>query len=507
MHANIYYDRNVPGKSTCLFILFFILVPTPRPSLSYATFFSFFSCFGPDFILVQEMEKAVNKPWRMLYWEQRVALPIRERLRSNYRYVDVGFDIDQRFGSAAGIDNLRKWVRSQRTQETERVEAERTRLPDASPGRPLSEVQKLRAQVFADIVAADKAAAADAGEAGESCATPPIVPAVAGVAGGGGGGGTQSQSRESISTLDPLSTLFTPPNASNNGGRSTSTAAAVSVAAGVGGVGAASISNDTGELARAAYASSNGKGPAPAPSPAADADPHSRRPTPDPRVSIASSAELSGGAGGEQSAAALSQVTGGGVSTSGGVVVTYATAPVGAGAGGGVESRGAVRRRKASESTPDDFRRDLSSSKKKAKVDYTEVVNKILLQLDSLALAPEAVEMLVESLLPKTSMSRESLVSSSSQVDAVGDAGAGEGKLTFEERQLLLNERVQASKEVDAAQGLAERRLKLMGEMRAAGNESITEAVIEQQRLVVLGLEPPLLPRHAGGAVLRSPMM
>lgn len=437
------------------------------------------------------MEKAVNKPWRMLYWEQRVALPIREKLRNNYRYVDVGFDIDQRFGSAAGIDNLRKWVRSQRTQETERVEAERTRLPDAPPGRPLSEVQKLRARVFADVVAADKMASGEAGEAGgESCATSPIA------AGAGAAGGAGAQSRDSISTLDPLSTLFTPTNVSNNGGRL--------AAAGVG-VGSG-ISNDTGELARAAYASSNGKGPAAATSPA-DADAHGRRSIPDPRVSVVT-AEFSGGGGtvgGEQSAAVLSQVPGSGASVSEGVVVTYAATPVGAGAAAG-ESRGAVRRRKASESTPDDFRRDLSTSKKRAKVDCTDVVNKILLQLESLALAPEAVELLVESLLPKTSISRESLLSSGSQVE-VGEVGPGEGKLTFEERQLLLNERVQASKEAEAAQGLAERRLKLMEEMRTAGNESITEAVIEQQRLVVLGLEPPLLPRHVGGGVLRSPMM
>ena len=34
--------------------------------------------------LSQEMEKQINKPWRNLYWEQRVALPVREKLRNTH---------------------------------------------------------------------------------------------------------------------------------------------------------------------------------------------------------------------------------------------------------------------------------------------------------------------------------------------------------------------------------------------------------------------------------------
>lgn len=58
------------------------------------------------------------------------------------RYMSDGVDIDVKFGGTAGVENLRKWVRSQRSQELERMEAERHRVPGSPPGRPLSEVRR-----------------------------------------------------------------------------------------------------------------------------------------------------------------------------------------------------------------------------------------------------------------------------------------------------------------------------------------------------------------------------
>lgn len=58
------------------------------------------------------------------------------------RYVEHGIDIDAKFGGPAAVENLRRWVRSQRTQELERVEGERQRVPGSPPGRPLSEVRR-----------------------------------------------------------------------------------------------------------------------------------------------------------------------------------------------------------------------------------------------------------------------------------------------------------------------------------------------------------------------------
>lgn len=57
------------------------------------------------------------------------------------RYAEMGHDVDLRFSGSFGVENLRKWVRSQRTQELERVEGERQRMPGSPPGRPLSEVR------------------------------------------------------------------------------------------------------------------------------------------------------------------------------------------------------------------------------------------------------------------------------------------------------------------------------------------------------------------------------
>lgn len=154
-----------------------------------------------------------------------MALPIREQLRNNYRYMDIGFDIDQRFGSPAGIENLRKWVRSQRAQETERVEAERNRLPGSPPGRPLSEVQKLRARVFVDIINAEKNgtagdpnATAD-GHGGEGGAQAQPTPGSATqAAGGGSSGGTSGGGKPRDASMEPLSTLFPSPSNGRNGG-------------------------------------------------------------------------------------------------------------------------------------------------------------------------------------------------------------------------------------------------------------------------------------------------
>lgn len=57
------------------------------------------------------------------------------------RYLEHGIDIDAKFGGSTAVENLRKWVRSQKTQELERVEGERQRVPGSPPGRPLSEVR------------------------------------------------------------------------------------------------------------------------------------------------------------------------------------------------------------------------------------------------------------------------------------------------------------------------------------------------------------------------------
>lgn len=180
---------------------------------------------------------------------------------------------------------------------------------------------------------------------------------------------------------------------------------------------------------------------------------------------------------------------------------------------------GLVRRRLPTESTPDDFRRgDLSASasgvvsglpsgnkKKKAKVDHSEVVGKVLAQVNNLNLPLAALELLVESLRAEIAEAR-GLDGSSPPAGhvagaVVGASGSTSPTSSLAERQLQLEERMHASREAEAAQTLAERRLKLMEEMRAAGDQVVTEEVIQKQRLVVLGLEVPLVPRGAPGVV------
>ena len=486
-----------------------------------------------------------------------MALPIREQLRNNYRYMDIGFDIDQRFGSAAGIENLRKWVRSQRTQETERVEAERNRLPGSPPGRPLSEVQKLRARVFAEVINAEKngtagsmnASAAD-GHGTESAtqaqSTPaPAAQAPAGGSGssGGGGGGGGGKSRDT--SMEPLSTLFPSPSNGRNGGAggggselpsssggfqggnasstpvygggssgfsegggggahpavAAATAAAMSAAAAVGTTTTAALpgsmgtpalesglgnssSKQTAAARRSVYVTNNSRWPLLAPKPAIMMLPETY---------------------------AFPLVTHPNVGLSG-----FGDALAAIGAAGGVgpaEARpsaaavGLVRRRLPTESTPDDFRRGDSalsasgSKKKKAKVDHSEVVGKVLTQVNNLNLPLAALELLVESLRAEIAEARgtDGSPPPAGHVAGAGGGGGASVGTSLAERQLLLEEKVHASREAEAAQTLAERRLKLMEDMRAAGDKVVTEEVIQKQRLVVLGLEAPLVPRGSVG--------
>lgn len=471
------------------------------------------------------MEKAINKPWRMLYWEQRVALPIREQLRANYRYVDIGFDIDQRFGSAAGIENLRKWVRSQRTQEAERVEAERHRAPGSPQGRTLSEVQKLRARVFAEIIAVDKDAA-DQEADGEADGSSP--------AGLASPAGTAVQGRDTH--LEPLATLFAPPSRNGSGGgggvstamhggasaamhgsgsvsagcvevgggapvvaaaatsaasavasgASTAVAAGITAAAGPGSAAGATVDARSESPLHQLYVSNNGKGPVLLPRPPTTAaDAHRSSPT-----AHVNAGHVDVGGGGSDAAYPYSTRAATGAES---------RAAGAAAAGGGGAGISTPKRRSASELTPEDFRLgDFSSSKsnKKQKTDHSEVVSKVVAQVNNLNLPLGALDLLVETLLSKISAAR---ASASLLPGTGGQVGFGSvGGLSLEERQLVLEEKVQAGKEAESAQALAERRLSLMEDMQSAGNQVITEEVIQKQRLVVLGLEPPLRPRHGG---------
>lgn len=493
-----------------------------------------------------------------------MALPIRELLRSNYRYVDIGFDIDQRFGSAAGIENLRKWVRSQRTQETERVEAERQRVPGSPPGRPLSEVQRLRARVFADIVEKDgsgEGSRADGdpdqlgGGAGTGTATPPAS-GVAMVAGGVSG-------RDA--SLEPLATLFASPNRNGAGsgalggeGSGTlihggvgvgggggivevsggmpstappahmapvstvatslaptaagvATAAAAAAAMGTAGIGPSRgniLHLEGGDSVRhQLYVSNNGKGPTILPRSGA-VDP-SQRAAMDLRVGVAN-VDMIGGGG---APAALGESL-------------FPSFAVGAGGGGGtMEGRAGsatsgnsvvVKRRSVSESTPEDFRlgdvsMTTSAVKKKRKVDHSEVVSKVLVQVSHLNLPLGALDLLVEALKDKVAHMRGlegGAARPASEFGALTTStprGRGDGtgittEVSLEERQLILEEKVQASREAESAQALAERRLKLMEDMCATGNQVVSEDVIQRQRLVVLGLEPVLTAQGRAGS-------
>ncbi|CAM9772076.1 unnamed protein product, partial [Hapterophycus canaliculatus] len=170
-----------------------------------------------------EMEKPINKPWRMLFWEQRVALPVREKLKTSTRYAENGFDIDLRFNGAAGVENLRKWVRSQRTQELERVEGERQRLPGSPPGRPLSEVQQLRARAFEEITNAtlEKEGDGVAREVvrlitgGDTQAVAAAAAAAAAASAAASGGGIQGVPNGGL--VPSLASLFAPSSANGAG--------------------------------------------------------------------------------------------------------------------------------------------------------------------------------------------------------------------------------------------------------------------------------------------------
>ncbi|CAN0481088.1 unnamed protein product [Ectocarpus sp. 12 AP-2014] len=190
---------------------------------------------------------------------------------------------------------------------------------------------------------------------------------------------------------------------------------------------------------------------------------------------------------------------------------------------------GVSRPRTASETTPEDFRlgsggavRGYSTAvaaaaaaaasasatttappTKRKKVDHTDVVKRVMAQISTLNLPLAATALLVQSLQAKigspnfgrggggaaaiAAAGGEALGGNGNL--APGERGARGGALSLEERQLLLEERLQASREAESAQALAERRLKLMEEMRAAGNDQVvTDEVLQNQRRVVLGL-------------------
>eukprot|EP00903_Cladosiphon_okamuranus_P014575 g13517.t1 len=478
-----------------------------------------------------EMEKQINKPWRSLYWEQRVALPVREKLKNNPGYLEHGIDIDAKFGGSAAVENLRKWVRSQKTQELERVDGERQRVPGSPPGRPLSEVQKLRARVFEEIAAAtvDK----DGGDGLADGDTEIVAAAAAATAAAAGGGGGAQGGRD-VGAV-PFASLFSLPN---NGSASTAAPAsspAISSApsspapihGGISGVPSNNVVGagaDPSSFLRQQYqlhapststsaTTPNGLSNKPAllrPSTAAGGTDSTHCSIPDPLVN---SIDVGGGGGAD------AFVVGSGTSAVVAAAAAAARAVNAATAGAGLGTALTSRRRTMSETTPEDFRlggvgmASLAGAsaglppppakRKKKAEDHTELVGRIMTQINSLNLPLAAANLLVQSLQAKIA----SAMPSAAAAAAAGSQGVGVGSssavggvateewrargvgLSLEERQLLLEERLQASREAEAAQALAERRLKLMEEMRAAGNHQVvSDEVLQKQRLVVLGL-------------------
>ncbi|CAB1115655.1 unnamed protein product [Ectocarpus sp. CCAP 1310/34] len=496
-----------------------------------------------------EMEKSINKPWRMLFWEQRVALPVREKLKSNARYAEMGHDVDLRFSGSFGVENLRKWVRSQRTQELERVEGERQRMPGSPPGRPLSEVQQLRARVFEEITAASLEKDGEGvGEgptavgSGDTQAVAAAAVAAAAARSGtpsAGGGATQAGRDPSP---EPFAALFAP-HGQNGGSSATVQAAAAAAAAAAsaakapatisapglstsvvaaGGAGAADgapsisagspfLSPQNGNDSTSFLRQRRPQQPQQQPQPQTTSVRSANRPLlPKPPAVAGNDPAQAGGVNG------IDAGGGSALSAAGGTTTASAAAA------------GVSRPRTASETTPEDFRlgsggavRGHSTAMaaaaaaaaasatttapptKRKKVDHTDLVNRVMAQISTLNLPLAATALLVQSLQAKigspnfirggggaaaiTAAGGEALGGNGNL--AQGERGVRGGALSLEERQLLLEERLQASREAESAQALAERRLKLMEEMRAAGNdEVVTDEVLQKQRRVVLGL-------------------
>ncbi|CAM9386040.1 unnamed protein product, partial [Ectocarpus sp. 13 AM-2016] len=483
-----------------------------------------------------EMEKSINKPWRMLFWEQRVALPVREKLKSNARYAEMGHDVDLRFSGSFGVENLRKWVRSQRTQELERVEGERQRMPGSPPGRPLSEVQQLRARVFEEITAAslekDGEGVGEVPRAVGGGDTQAVAAAAAAAAAARSGtpsaacGGATQAGRDP--SPEPFAALFASPG--QNGGSSATVQAAAAAAAAAasaakapaaisapgglstsivvaGGAGAADGApstsagspfmspqngNDSASLLRQRQPQQPQQQPQPQTTPVRSAN---RPLLPKPPAVAGNDPAQAGGANG------IDVGGGGAFFAAGGTTIAAAAAG----------AAGVSRPRTASETTPEDFRlgsggavRGYSTAvaaaaaaaasatttappTKRKKVDHTDLVNRVMAQISTLNLPLAATALLVQSLQAKigsTNFGRggggaaaiaavggEALGGNGNL--APGERGARGGALSLEERQLLLEERLQASREAESAQALAERRLKLMEEMRAAGNDQV----------------------------------
>lgn len=112
----------------------------------------------------------------------------------------------------------------------------------------------------------------------------------------------------------------------------------------------------------------------------------------------------------------------------------------------------------------------------KQQVDHTDLVNRVMAQISTLNLPLAASALLVQALQAKIgspNFGRGGGVAAAVAAagpellggngnPAQGEWGARGGALSLEERQLQLEERLQASREAEAAQALAERRLKLM---------------------------------------------
>lgn len=112
----------------------------------------------------------------------------------------------------------------------------------------------------------------------------------------------------------------------------------------------------------------------------------------------------------------------------------------------------------------------------KQQVDHTDLVNRVMAQISTLNLPLVATALLVQSLQAKIGSpnfirgggSGAAIAAEGGEALggngnlAQGERGAHGGALSLEERQLLLEERLQASREAESAQALAERRLKLM---------------------------------------------
>ncbi|CAN0414882.1 unnamed protein product, partial [Ectocarpus sp. 8 AP-2014] len=395
-------------------------------------------------------------------------------------------------------------------------------------GEGVGEVPRAVGSGDTQAVAAAAAAAAAAARSGTSST---------------GGGGTQAGRDPSP---EPFAALFAPPG--QNGGSSVTVQAAAAAAAAAASAAKAPAAISAPRLSTSIVVA-GGAGPADGASAAPAGSPflspqngndstsllRQRQPQqpqqqPQPQATLVRSANrpllpkppaVAGNDPAQAGGANGTDVGGGNAFSAGGGTTTAAAAAAAAAAAG------VSRPRTASETTPEDFRlgsggavRGYSTAvaaaaaaaasatttappTKRKKVDHTDLVNRVMAQISTLNLPLAATALLVQSLQAKigspnfiqggggaaaiAAVGGEALGGNGNL--AQGARGERGGALSLEERQLLLEERLQASREAESAQTLAERRLKLMEEMRAAGNNQVvTDEVLQNQRRVVLGL-------------------